>query len=72
LTISVVVAASGFNKVADLGNWFSQYVGLVPSDEYQLVILSLVGCASDMAPRSDALRASVDARARQVGRSRVS
>jgi hypothetical protein len=35
---SVVAAASGFNEVTELGYWLSQFVGLVTSDEYQLVI----------------------------------
>jgi hypothetical protein len=32
-----------FNEVAELGYLLSQSVGLVPGDEYQLVILASVG-----------------------------
>jgi hypothetical protein len=43
LTTGAVVAASGFNEVAEFGYLLSHSVGLVPGDEYQLVILDSVG-----------------------------
>jgi trypsin len=43
LTTGVVVAASGFGEVTGLGFLLSQSVGLVPNNEYQLVILDSVG-----------------------------
>jgi hypothetical protein len=38
LTIGVVVAASGSKKVTEFDYCLSQFVGLVPRDEYRLVI----------------------------------
>jgi hypothetical protein len=46
LTTGVVIAASSFNKVTEFGYWLSQFVDLVPSDEYRLVIRDSV--AGDM------------------------
>ncbi len=43
LTTGAVVAASGFGEVTELGFFLSESVGLVPGDEYQLVILDSVG-----------------------------
>ena len=43
LTTGAVVAASGFGEVTGLGFFLSESVGLVPGDEYQLVILDSVG-----------------------------
>jgi hypothetical protein len=37
------VAASGFSEVNEFGQLSSQPVGLVPDEEYQLVILDSVG-----------------------------
>jgi hypothetical protein len=45
LTIGVAIAASGFKKVTEFGYWLSQFVGLVSSEEHQLVIHdSVAGC----------------------------
>ena len=38
LTIGVAIAASGFEKVTEFGYWLLQFVGLVSSEEHQLVI----------------------------------
>jgi hypothetical protein len=43
LTTGAVVAASGFDEVTASGFFLSESVGLVPGDEYQLVILDSVG-----------------------------
>jgi hypothetical protein len=43
LTTGEVVAASGFNEVTESSFFLSESVGLVPGDEYQLVILDSVG-----------------------------
>jgi hypothetical protein len=43
LTTGYVVAASGFDEVAELCYLLSQSVGVVPGDEYQLVVLASVG-----------------------------
>jgi hypothetical protein len=62
LTTGAVVAASGFGEVTELGFFLSESVGLVPGDEYQLVILDSVGdgmcCANGEG--SIALYATVD------------
>jgi hypothetical protein len=42
LTTGARVAASGFNEVTEYGYLSSHSVGLVPTDEYQLVILDSV------------------------------
>ena len=45
LTIGVAITASGFEKVTEFGYWLSQFVGLVSSEEHQLVIHdSVAGC----------------------------
>jgi hypothetical protein len=45
LTTGVLIAASGFNKVTEFGYWLLQFVGLIPSNEYRLVIHdSVAGC----------------------------
>jgi trypsin len=43
LATGEVVAASGFNEVTESRFFLSESVGLVPGDEYQLVILDSVG-----------------------------
>jgi trypsin len=43
LTTGAIVAASGFDEVTESFLFFSESVGLVPGDEYQLVILDSVG-----------------------------
>ena len=43
LTTGAVVAASGFDEVTESGFFLSESVGLVPGDEYQLVILDSMG-----------------------------
>jgi hypothetical protein len=43
LTTGAAVAASGFNEVTEFGSLLSQSVGMVPGDEYQLMILDSVG-----------------------------
>jgi hypothetical protein len=62
LTTGAVVAASGFGEVTELGFFLSESVGLVPGDEYQLVILDSVGdgmcCANGEG--SIALYATID------------
>jgi trypsin len=62
LTTGAVVAASGFDEVTESGFFLSESVGLVPGDEYQLVILDSVGdgmcCA--FGEGSIALYATVD------------
>lgn len=62
LTTGAVVAESGFDEVSEMGFFLSEAVGLVPSDEYQLVILDSVGdgmcCA--FGKGSIALYATVD------------
>jgi trypsin len=42
-TTGAVVASSGFNEVAESSFFLSESVGLVPGDEYQLVILDSIG-----------------------------
>jgi hypothetical protein len=43
ITTCAVVAASGFKKVTDFGCLSLQSIGLVPGDEYQLVLPDSVG-----------------------------
>jgi hypothetical protein len=38
----VLVSASGFKIVPEFDYWLSQFVGLVPRDEYRLVIYDYV------------------------------
>jgi hypothetical protein len=74
LTTGVAVAASGSKKVTEFDYWLSQFVGLVPREEYRLVINDSVtgGMCCGYGDGPAALYTTVDARTRRVGRSRVS
>jgi hypothetical protein len=62
LTTGAVVAASGFGEVTELGFFLSESIGLVPGDEYQLVILDSAddGMCCAYGEGSIALYATVD------------
>ena len=60
MTTGVVIAASSFNKVTEFGYWLSQFVDLVPSDGYRLVIRDSVAGGVCFGDRSAALYATMN------------